>query len=177
MRIVLLTAGLCLAACQQAPQNASDAQTTQAAGNMEFTEVPPDESVAVGADGSSSRDDLAPAGSDAAATPPPATAAGSLPPADAAYRYVGRWAATRQLCATGAWRFHERRLDTAGEVSCTFDKIEKAPGGYDIAATCLAEGNRTGDTIELRFAESARAMLVSSKMWDGIGLSYCGPVE
>src|SRR3546814_8932080 len=76
-----------------------------------------------------------------------------------------------QLCATGAWRFHERRLDTAVEVSCTFDKIDKVPGGYDITATCLAEGNRTPDTIELRFAESARAMLVSSKMWDGVGLS------
>src|SRR3546814_5462303 len=114
---------------------------------------------------------MAPAGNDAAATLSPATPAGSLPPADAAYRYVGRWAATQQLCATGAWRFHERRLDTAGEVSCTFDKIDKVPGGYDITATCLAEGNRTPDTIELRFAESARAMLVSSKMWDGVGLS------
>src|SRR3546814_5641286 len=81
------------------------------------------------------------------------------------------------LCATGAWRFHERRLDTAGEVSSTFYKIDKVPGGYDITATCLAEGNRTPDTIELRFAESARAMLVSSKMWDGVGLSHCGPVE
>ncbi len=168
MRIVLLTAGLCLAACQQAPQDTSDAQT---AGNMEFTEVPPDEGAAV------ITDDIAPAGNDAAATPSLSTAAGSLPPADAAYRYVGRWAATPQLCATGAWRFHERRLDTAGEVSCTFDKIDRAPGGYDIAATCLAEGNRISDTIALRFAESARAMLVSSKMWDGVGLSYCGPVK
>src|SRR3546814_4687863 len=52
MRIVLLTAGLCLAACQQAPQNASDAQTSDnmAADNMEFTEVPPDESAAVSTD-------------------------------------------------------------------------------------------------------------------------------
>src|SRR3546814_15723895 len=101
---------------------------------------------------------MAPAGNDAAATLSPATPAGSLPPADAAYRYVGRWAATQQLCATGAWRFHERRLDTAGEVSCTFDQIDKVPGGYDITATCLAEGNRTPDTIAIRLAESARAI-------------------
>src|SRR3546814_19250606 len=116
MRIVLLTAGLCLAACQQAPQNASDAQTSDnmAADNMEFTEVPPDESAAVSTDALPPRDGMAPAGNDAAATLSPATPAGSLPPADAAYRYVGRWAATQQLCATGAWRFHDRRLDTAG---------------------------------------------------------------
>jgi len=106
-----------------------------------------------------------------------ATAPGTLPSADAEYRYAGRWAATQQLCDTGAWRFQPKRLDTAGEVSCTFDKVEKVPGGYDIAASCLAEGNRSADTIELRFAESAQAMLVQSKMWDGVGLTYCGAVE
>ena len=30
------------------------------------------------------------------------------------------------------------------------------------------------DTIKLRFAESAHAMLVQSKMWD-VGLIYCEP--
>src|SRR3546814_20479421 len=100
---------------------------------------------------------MAPAGNDAAATLSPATPAGSLPPADAAYRYVGRWAATQQLCATGAWRFHERRLDNAGEVSCTFDKTDKVPAGSDITATCLAAGNRTPHQTQLPFAEPACA--------------------
>src|SRR3546814_15004063 len=86
MLIVLLTAGLCHAGCQQAPQNASDAQTSDnmAADNMEFTEVPPDESAAVSTDALPPRGGMAPAGNDAAATLSPATPAGSLPPADAA---------------------------------------------------------------------------------------------
>src|SRR3546814_12765913 len=130
MRIVLLTAGLCLAACQQAPQNASDAQTSDnmAADNMEFTEVPPDESAAVSTDALPPRDGMAPAGNDAAATLSPATPAGSLPPADAASRYVGRWAATPPLCATGAWRFHARRSDTRVEVSRPFVQLATEHG-------------------------------------------------
>ncbi|MCM8731359.1 hypothetical protein ACFO8O_10350 [Hephaestia sp. GCM10023244] len=156
MRTALLATGLCLAACQQAPQTANETQV----GDVAFTEVAPDEGT------------LPPHDSANIAA---STSAGSLPPADSPYRYVGRWAATQQACDSGAWRFEERRLTTAGEVSCSFDSVVKAPGGYDIAATCQAEGHRAPDKIKLRFAESARAMLVSSGMWDGVGLTYCGP--
>lgn len=45
-------------------------------------------------------------------------------PADgAAARFVGRWAANPRLCRDGAWRFEEKKLATAGEVSCEFDRV------------------------------------------------------
>ena len=106
-----------------------------------------------------------------------AAAPGKLPPSSAEHRYVGRWAATEQLCTSGTWRFEPKRLDTAGDVSCAFDSIEKAPGGYDIRATCTAEAPPQPDTIRLRFAESAQAMLVQSRVLPSAGLIYCGPLE
>jgi hypothetical protein len=109
-----------------------------------------------------------------AGSPAPPSSTGKLPPADAANRYVGRWAARENLCKSGTWRFEPERLVTAGEVVCDFDHVGKVPGGYDIAAMCRAEGETSKDTIKLRFAESAQAMLVQSKMWD-VGLIYCGP--
>ena len=102
--------------------------------------------------------------------PPAATPEPAAPPP----RYVGRWAAKLELCRDGAWDFQERHLSTAGEVSCDFDRVDEAQGGYDIAATCLAEGNRAPDRIKLRFAESAGAMLVESKSFaPPVGLIRC----
>jgi hypothetical protein len=101
-----------------------------------------------------------------------------LPPADgAAPRYVGRWAATRQLCEGGAWRFHAKYLETAGEISCSYPRVDTVPGGYDLHAACTAEGPPRTDVIKLRFAESAQAMLVDSKLLPSIGLIYCGPAK
>ena len=113
-------------------------------------------------------------------TPSPVatTEPGKLPPENGAQpRYVGRWAATRQLCDGGAWRFHATHLETAGEVACTFGTVDKVPGGYDIHATCTAEAPPALDTIKLRFAESAQAMLVESNTFKSVGLTYCGPLE
>lgn len=101
----------------------------------------------------------------------------TLPPADAAYRYVGRWAADARLCRGGAWLWRERSLDTAGEVSCQFEKVTPVPGGYDIDARCTAEGPEKPDRIKVRFAESARAMLVDATVVRPVGLIYCGPLE
>ena len=170
MRMTGIVLVALVAGCSGSPGNDMSAeQANDAAVPTNIIEVPPSETAPL--PGNATTNDETAEGEDAAAVP------GTLPPADAEYRYAGRWAATQQLCETGAWRFQPKRLDTAGEVSCTFDNVEQVPGGYDIAASCLAEGNRTKDTIELRFAESAQAMLVQSKMWDGVGLTYCGPAQ
>ncbi|HYD43657.1 MAG TPA: hypothetical protein VEA79_00170 [Phenylobacterium sp.] len=104
------------------------------------------------------------------------TPAGELPSAASPTRYVGQWAAASLGCADPAWRFEADRLGTKGEVSCAFMQVTPAPGGYDIAARCLAEGEERASTLRLRFAESAKAMLVSGGPFSGeIGLTYCGP--
>jgi hypothetical protein len=99
---------------------------------------------------------------------------GALPPADADLRFVGRWAAERRMCPNAAWRFTAGRLTTPAGSACTFDHVKKVPGGYDIAAHCTAEGPERADTIRLRFAESARAMLFESESIADTGLIYCG---
>lgn len=158
------TAGFALillaAACSGAPQ-----------GNVSSAETP-------SPDASANVSDASPAPSTGVAPAEETTVTpGKLPPPDAEYRYVGRWAATEQLCTSGAWRFAPKRLDTAGEVSCAFDSVDKVPGGYDIHANCTAEAPPQPDTIKLRFAESAQAMLVESRVLSSAGLIYCGPLE
>lgn len=112
-------------------------------------------------------------------TPSPAGAAESLPhalpPADAPLRFVGRWAWADDRCAQDAWTFRADGLSTPGEVSCTWDDIREAPGGYDIDATCVAQAPPQPYTFHLRFAESARAMMVQGGPMAPIGLIYCGP--
>lgn len=79
------------------------------------------------------------------------------------------------MCRSGAWVFTRDHLATAGGVSCDFTKVREAPGGYDIVARCTADGRAKDDTIRLRFAESAQAMLVEgSQTLDDVGLVYCG---
>ncbi|HEU4958779.1 MAG TPA: hypothetical protein VFT56_00080 [Sphingomonas sp.] len=149
---------LLLAACSQ-PQDTAENATPPAANEA----IPPSPSP-------STTSTPSPA-------PAPTTKPGRLPAATGAQpRYIGRWAATRQLCEGGAWRFYATHLETAGEVSCTFGKVDTVPGGYDIHATCTAEAPPAPDTIKLRFAESAQAMLVDSKTFKSVGLTYCGPL-
>ena len=106
-------------------------------------------------------------------TPPPE--AGALPPADAPLRFVGRWAVDAGLCATAPWRFTAQSLSTPAGAYCRFRRIEEMPGGVDISALCKAEGPERRDTIRLRFAESAGAMLFESTTIADAGLVYCGP--
>lgn len=99
----------------------------------------------------------------------------SLPPASASPRYVGVWAVSEALCAQGAWTIREDGLSTAGEVSCTFNRVSEIPSGYEIAATCYAEGPPEPHTIQFAFAESAQALLVTGGPWAGpTGLVHCG---
>lgn len=170
MKQLAFAAGLALAACSQQPANEtapSDAMTR--AGND--VAPPPMASASP-----------APAATASSAPPsipsPDSGEPGKLPPASgAAPRYVGRWATTEQLCASGAWRFYATHLETAGEVSCSYNRVDRAPGGYDLHATCTAEAPAAPDLIKLRFAESAQAMLVESKTLKSIGLIYCGPLK
>lgn len=103
---------------------------------------------------------------------------GTLPPPnETTPRYVGLWAANAEGCAEPAWRFEERRVSTRGEVSCEFNTVTLTDRGYDIAATCHAQAPPEQHQIQLSFAESARAMMVSGGPWSqGIGLVYCSPL-
>src|SRR5690606_16949971 len=117
----------------------------------------------------------APAASDQATpdgqaeAPPPVTPTPATPP-----RYVGRWAASADLCRTGAWTFAERRLETAGEVACEFQQVTPNEGGYDIHALCTAESPPKPYDLKLRFAQSAKAMLVEGGPFNDMGLIWCG---
>ena len=97
-----------------------------------------------------------------------------LPPANAALRFVGSWAASQAECASKPWIFTDKLLSGAGAPKCSFYKVTKAADGYDLAATCPAKEPDHTDLIRLRFAESAGAMLVESNSISPTGLIYCG---
>lgn len=101
-------------------------------------------------------------------------ALGSLPPADAELRFVGLWATKKANCASHGWRFTADGLTGPDAPHCSFYKVTKMPGGYDLAARCPAKKPVELDLIKLRFAESARAMLVESNAIKPTGLIYCG---
>jgi len=92
-------------------------------------------------------------------------------------RYVGLWATTAEGCAEPAWRFEANRISTRGEVSCEFQNVAMTNTGYEIAASCTAEAPPAPYTINLSFAESARAMMISGGPWSaGTSLVYCRPL-
>jgi hypothetical protein len=103
----------------------------------------------------------------------PAQKPGKLPPANAALRFVGAWAASPAECKSKPWKFTADALSGSGP-HCSFYNVAKAPGGYDIAATCPAKEPVHTDLFKLRFAESAGAMLVESNAIAPTGLIYCG---
>jgi hypothetical protein len=116
------------------------------------------------------------AGEQAAASPGAnavADADGSLPP-PTGLRFVGLWASDVKDCSTAAWRFTDTSLSTATGSHCTFSKVTAVPGGYDIAASCIAQGPAKADRIKIRFAESTQAMLFDSDAISDTGLVYCG---
>jgi len=89
-----------------------------------------------------------------------------------AFRFVGRWATDVQRCAS-PWRFTATSLKTPAGSVCSFSKVTEVPGGYDIAASCTAEGPPTDDRLRLRFAESAGALLFESSTIADAGLVRC----
>jgi hypothetical protein len=104
----------------------------------------------------------------------PAQQAGDLPPPGDTFRFIGKWAADQRLCQTKPWQFTASALRTPAGSSCSFDKVTQVPGGYDIQATCTAEGPPAADLLKVRFAESAKAMLFDSKTIASTGLVFCG---
>lgn len=114
---------------------------------------------------------LAACGGEVEAPPPPPAALETAAPAAAAPRatYVGRWAATPELCDDGAWVFEETALNTAGETSCRFEAATSTPTGYLIAALCTAEGPERSHEIVLTLTDPAppQAMTASGGPWSG----------
>lgn len=88
-------------------------------------------------------------------------------------RFAGRWAAEEALCARSAWRFTAADLRTPAGAVCRFLSVAEVPGGYSIAARCTAEGPEQADRLEIRFAESANAMLFDSESVAAAGLVRC----
>lgn len=103
-----------------------------------------------------------------------APASGSLPPAGAALRFVGRWATSQANCTSKPWVFTADRLTATDGPHCSIYKVTNMAGGYDLAAECPAKVPDHSDLIKLRFAESAQAMLVESNAIAPMGLIYCG---
>ena len=163
----IAAAALLLAACQpeeESPDNEiAPAAQEEIVQNLPAPVVRGDDSAqpAVEADESSS----------AAKSPQPG---GSLPPAGDGLRFVGLWASDAASCESRAWRFTADSLRTPAGSVCNFSSVTPVPGGYDIAARCTAEGPETDDEIEIRFAESAKAMLFESDAIADSGLVYCG---
>jgi hypothetical protein len=100
--------------------------------------------------------------------------AGDLPRQTEGLRFIGKWAANQQSCETAAWQFTETTLRTPAGSVCSFNRVTEVPGGYDVRATCTAEGPPTSDTLQVRFAESAKAMLFESETIADTGLVFCG---
>ncbi len=100
----------------------------------------------------------------------------ALPPSDATFRYIGRWAESVDQCRNEAWTFTSNRLTAPEDISCEFMQIEKSPGGYAVDAVCTIEGEEEDNNITLRFAESAGAMLVEgATSLPETGLIPCEP--
>lgn len=145
---------LLLLACRQQPGTGAPADE-QSAANAAAASLPD-------ADINASLSELAaePAVNDGAHSPPP--------------RYVGRWATDERLCQTTAWTFIADELRTADGKVCRFSEVRAVPGGYDIAARCgRADEPVEEDALELRFAESAGALLLDSRTIGSAGLISC----
>jgi hypothetical protein len=173
-------AGVALAGCGQAPNE--DAlpdeagpgavnESTAAADDIS----PQQQSDATDAADESATNDSAPADDSADDSEGADDQAGtSLPPPGDGLRFVGQWASKAENCGDLAWRFTADRLETPAGSVCTFTDVKAVPGGYDIAASCTAEAPPRDDTLEIRFAESAKAMLFESNTIADAGLVFCG---
>ena len=103
-----------------------------------------------------------------------AVQAGDLPAPGPTPRFIGNWAADQKSCQSAAWRFTDSTLKAPAGESCSFNRVTPADGGYDIEATCTVKGAPEAETLTIRFAESAKAMLFSSKTMKDTGLIFCG---
>ena len=101
-----------------------------------------------------------------AAAPKPVAAPSNVPPQAAAPAYVGRWAATPDLCADGAWVFQRDGLSTAGEVTWGFEGVAALDDGYEIAATCTAQAPPQAHRLNLSLSADGRTMRVRGGPFD-----------
>ena len=101
--------------------------------------------------------------SDEAAREPPA------PPRDG---FVGRWAASPELCASGAWVFTGSQMVTAGEVACDFRQIRVSEDAWDVDATCTAEGPPQPATLRLARAPGG-GLRVEGGPFEPVTLELC----
>ena len=100
--------------------------------------------------------------------------AGDLPEQNEGLRFIGMWAADDKSCEAAAWRFTETALRTPAGSQCSFNRVTEVQGGYDIQATCTAEGPPTSDTLKLRFAVLTKAMMFESRTIADTPLVFCG---
>ena len=167
MRRLLLASVMLVAVCGQKSALSTD---TNSANNQPVAINSVNTASAVNARGNETQANSAVSAKEAQA----GNALGSLPPANADLRFVGLWAKDKANCASHGWRFTGDALTGPDAPHCSFYKITKMPGGYDLAARCPAKKPVELDLIKLRFAESARAMLVESNAIKPTGLIYCG---
>ena len=167
MRRLLLVSVMLLAACEQksAVSNATNSEPNQAVALNSVNETS-----AANASVNETQAGAAVSANETASSNAPE----SLPPANAELRFVGLWATDKANCASHGWRFTADALSGTDAPHCSFYKVTKMPGGYDLAARCPAKKPVELDLIKLRFAESARAMLVESNAIKPTGLIYCG---
>lgn len=108
------------------------------------------------------------------AAPPPTVAPPPAP--EPPPPYVGLWAAKADLCPSGAWVFDRERVVTAGEVACEFQQVTPTSSGFQVTATCSAEGEAKPYQFSLTLTDPAppRSMTVTRGPWDGpITLMRC----
>lgn len=107
--------------------------------------------------------------------PPGTPAPGAvLPPAEAQYRYIGRWASSAAQCEAGAWEFKSRQLETPEKTGCDLPDVSQGPSEYKLHGTCKGTGRKLEQTVTLSFDERRRTMHVASPTLGASDLIYCG---
>lgn len=66
-----------------------------------------------------------------------------LSAASAEERWLGRFAATAELCRGGVWDIGETRIITDGETACDIDRVARAAGQVTLRLACTAEGMKS----------------------------------
>ena len=94
--------------------------------------------------------------------------------ADPGMRFVGEWAANVGACESTAWKFTDTMLSTPAGSTCSFNKVEEVGDGYDIEATCTAEGPPTSDVLKIRLTDENRSMAFVSETVADASLVSCG---
>ncbi len=71
--------------------------------------------------------------------------AGTAPYVSPEDRWLGRFAATTQLCRGGAWDIGATRIVTDSGTVCDVDRVGRAPQQVTLRMSCSAEGTRTDE--------------------------------